>query len=219
MSDSLPEISFSGILKVLKLVTGEEIVGLVTEQMPEKLIIKMPAQMCLYTSKDSSGNMVEYVKLSNYLASIREYEATIYTNSIVYSGNANAELEKMYQIYFLAMQSDPSSIDSTNQSGGTKAVPGLQLLNDLFNNEDFVNFVNNLIENFEGVEILSELDIDEEENESSPELIADEEEEPEPKPAKKKRSKIKPEGSRMPYKPEESPENPESWSDNPTDYI
>ena len=31
---------------------------------------------------------------------------------------------------------------------------GLQLLNDLFNNDDFVQFVNELIDNFEGIEII-----------------------------------------------------------------
>jgi hypothetical protein len=91
---------------------------------------------------------------------------------------------------------------------------GLELLNELFNNEDFVTFVNDLIENFEGEAIE---DIEEEDVESF--IQPQPEEEPDTQPKKKKRRRIKPETNKLPYNPENPPEDPESWSDNPMDYL
>jgi hypothetical protein len=219
MSDSLPENSFSGILRVVKLITGEELIGMVCEAMPDKVTIKLPAKMELYNSKDPDGNIVEYVKLTNYLSSIKGYEISISRTAILYIGQPALDLEKMYEIYFMAMQNDPSTIISSMPEGHESVESGLKLLNDLFNNEDFVDFVNELIENFEGVEILTELEDDGEENESDSFIEPLPEDEPEPKPAKRKRNKAKPEGRKLPYKPDSPPEDPESWSDNPEDYI
>jgi hypothetical protein len=220
MSDSLPENSFSGILRVLKLITGEEIIGLVNEAMPDKIAITLPASMISYSTKDADGNVIEYVKLNNYIANIKSHEVSIPRTAIIYYGEPNSELQKMYEIYLAAVQADPTGMMASQNPSPSH---GIQLLNDLFNNEDFVNFVNDLIDNFEGVEILSELDDDDEEIESESdsgiENVIEEEPEPEPKPAKKKKSKIKPEGFKMPYKPENPPTDPESWSDNPMDYI
>ena len=56
MSDSLPENSFSGVLRVVKLLTGEELIGLVNEATPEKITIKLPAKLESYMNKDSNGN-------------------------------------------------------------------------------------------------------------------------------------------------------------------
>jgi len=207
MSDSLPENSFSGVLRVVKLITGEELIGMVCEAMPDKITIKLPAKMELYNSKDPDGNIVEYVKLTNYLSSIKGYEISISRTAILYIGQPALDLEKMYEI----LSSMPEGHESVES--------GLKLLNDLFNNEDFVDFVNELIENFEGVEILTELEDDGEENESDSFIEPLAEEEPEPKPAKRKRNKAKPEGRKLPYKPDSPPEDPESWSDNPEDYI
>jgi hypothetical protein len=213
MSDSLPENSLSGILRVLKLVSGEEIISLVNE-INDQITIKLPAKMENYYSKEN-GNVVEYVKLTNYLSGIRGHEVTISKSLILFMGQPNTELEKMYEVYFMAMQTDPQSIKNSNNTSTSE--PGLQLLNDLFNNEDFVNFVNDLIDNFEGIEIIENEDDSEYDVES---VISDPPEiEDEPKPKQKKRRKPKPEASKMPYDPELPPENPESWSDNPSDYL
>ena len=222
MSDSLPENSFSGVLRVVKLITGEEIAGMVSEGTPDKITIKLPAKMEIYNAKDSSGHIVEYVKLTNYLASIKGFEISLSKNAILYIGEPTVDLEKMYEIYFMAMQSDANATVSSMPENFESIEDGLKLLNDLFNNDEFVGFVNELIDNFEGVEIFSEIEDDiEEEEETEPESVieAPAEEEPEPQPKRKNRNKAKPEATKMPYNPDSPPENPESWSDNPMDYI
>jgi hypothetical protein len=221
MSDSLPENEFSGALRVVKLTSGEELIGLVSEAAPDKINIKLPALLENYYTKDQTGQPIEYVKLSNYLLNIKGYEVSLPRTVIVYIGLPAIELEKMYEVYFMAMQTDPKSIVSSSPDGPHGAENGLELLNELFNNEDFVNFVNDLIESFEGVEIIEDSEGDEEwddvvaESPISPSV----EEEPEPAPKRKKRKAMKPETNKLPYKPDANPNTPEGWSDNPLDYI
>lgn len=220
MSDSLPENSFSGVLRVVKLITGEEIAGMVSEGTSEKIIIKLPAKMELYNAKDPSGNIVEYVKLTNYLASIKGFEISISKNVILYIGEPTLDLEKMYEIYFMAMQTDANATVSSLPKDYENVEDGLKLLNDLFNNEDFVGFVNELIETFEGVEIFEDTDdeiesIEESENSIDSFLT----EQPKPEKAKKKKKNMNPESKKLPYNPEATPDKPESWSDNPNDYL
>jgi hypothetical protein len=219
MSDSLPENSFSGALRVVKLTSGEEIIGLVSEPSPDKLNIKLPAKLENYYTKDETGEMVEYVKLTNYLMNIKSFEVFIPTTVVVYTGHPTIELEKMYEVFFMTMQTDPKLIVRNMPENLNGTENGLQLLNELFNNEDFVNFVNDLIENFEGVEILlDDLDDDDsiEENDITEDFSAAEA----PKPRKKKkRNTMKPEKKSLPYNPDKDPKDPESWSDNPGDYL
>jgi hypothetical protein len=213
MSDSLPETGLSGSLKVIRLLTGEELIGTAIEN-DNSIIIKFPARLESYITKDNMNNMIEYVKLTNYLSSIKNFEAKIFNTSIVYCGEPQEELVKMYNAYLLAIQSDPKSIMTSSASDSENSNdPGLLLLNDLFTNDDFVNFVNDLIETYEDSESLN----DEEDVESVIEAI--EEEMPKPQPKPKKRSRVKPETNKLPYNPEKPPENPESWSDNPSDYF
>jgi len=221
MSDSLPENEFSGALRVVKLTSGEELIGMVSEAAPDKITIKLPALLENYYTKDQTGQTVEYVKLTNYLLNIRGYEVNLPRSVIVYIGLPAIELEKMYEVYFMAMQTDPKSIVSSSPDAPHGVENGLELLNELFNNEDFVNFVNDMIESFEGVEILEDAEGDEEwddvvaESPISPSV----EEEPEPAPKRKKRKAMKPETNKLPYKPDANPNTPEGWSDNPLDYI
>jgi len=217
MSDSLPENSFSGVLRVVKLTSGEEIIGLISEPKPEKLLIKLPARLDNYMMKNSTDEYVEYIKLTNYLSNIKEHEIQIPMTAIVYMGAPNIDLEKMYEIYFMTMQTDPKSVVTSGPDINTHPEPGLQLLNDLFNNEDFVGFVNDLIDTFEGVEILEDENDEESVLEGSINDSVPEETNTPPKP--KKRRRIKPEAKKLPYNPDSPPEDPESWSDNPQDYI
>ena len=217
MSDSLPENSFSGVLRVVKLTSGEEIIGLISEPKPEKLLIKLPARLDNYMMKNSTDEYVEYIKLTNYLSNIKEHEIQIPMTAVVYMGAPNIDLEKMYEIYFMTMQTDPKSVVTSGPDINTNPEPGLQLLNDLFNNEDFVGFVNDLIDTFEGVEILEDENDEESVLEGSINDSVPEETNTPPKP--KKRRRIKPEAKKLPYNPDSPPEDPESWSDNPQDYI
>lgn len=223
MSDSLPENSFSGVLRVVKLLTGEELIGLVNEATPEKITIKLPAKLESYMNKDSNGNAIEYVHLTNYASNIKSNEILLQKSSIVFIGSPTLELEKMYEIYFIAMQKDPKSISNSIPEGMVDIESGLQLLNNLFTNDDFINFVNDLMDNYEGVEILADFGDDDGEDDEEPSAEGSispvVEEEPEPKPKKRKRRTIKPESNKLPYKPEKPITDPESWSDNPEDYI
>lgn len=219
MSDSLPENSFSGALRVVRLTTGEEIIGIVDEADQHKINIKLPAKLENYLSKDDSGSLVEYVKLTNYLVNLKNFEANIPRSSIIYIGQAASELIKMYEIFFVTIQTDPKSIPTSNQINNTNNQSGLELLNSLFNNDDFVNFVNDLIENFEGVEILMDDDGDEglyEENDVIDDPVIPE---PPSPPKRKKRNTMKPEKKSLPYNPEADPKDASSWPDDPGEYI
>jgi hypothetical protein len=217
MSDSLPENSFSGILRVVKLTTGEEIIGLVSEASPDKILIKLPAKLDAYMSRDETGNMVEYVKLTNFIANIEGYEISLPRTVIIYIGKPAIELEKMYEVYFMTMQTDPKSVVSSGPEEILGPEAGLQLLNDLFNNEDFVDFVNELIDNFENAEILIE---DDSEDMGQEGVIEDEEVlEPQIPPKRKKRDRMKPEKKILPYNPEGDPNKAESWPDDPSEYF
>jgi hypothetical protein len=135
----------------------------------------------------------------------------------------------MYDAFFIAMKTDPNSIVTNGHDEillGPEA--GLHMLNDLFNNEDFVNFVNDLVENFEADGVMNEILDEIEEEENSSETEENEPEAPlslpEPKEAqkpsrKKKRRRIDPTTSEIPFKPEADPNSAEGWSDDPKDYL
>ena len=80
-----------------------------------------------------------------------------------------------------------------------------------------------MIENFENSEIVideEDLEIDNTE-ESEPESSINgpvQEESPRP-PKPKKRRIMNPESKKLPYEPDAPANKPESWSDNPDDYI
>lgn len=220
MSDTLPENSFSGALRIVKLTSGEELIGMVSEAAPDKINIKLPARLENYYTRAQNNEMVEYVKLTNYLLNVKGHEVTLPRSVIVYIGQPAIELEKMYEVYFMAMQSDSKAIVSSAPEDEIVAENGLQLLNDLFNNPDFVNFVNDLIDTFEGVEIIDDSDDDDWDDTVAESPISPPEETPsEEAPKKKKRKAMKPETNKLPYKPEANPNTPEGWSDNPLDYF
>ena len=83
MSESLPENSFGGVLRVVKLTSGEEIIGMVNEAYTDRISIKLPARLEAYVVRDEQGELVEYVKLTNYLSNIRGHEISLTRNVIV----------------------------------------------------------------------------------------------------------------------------------------
>jgi hypothetical protein len=219
MSDSLPENPLSGTLRVVRLLTGEELIGLVKDVSQHEISLRMPALMENYATKTPEGDIMEFVKLVNYLYNIKGFEILVPRNSIVYMGTPTDELTSMYEAYLILIQDNPKSAIAPNNVYGTGNQQGLELLNELFNNDDFVGFINDLMENFEAAGVdLGDDDAEEEADVES--FISPEEEETPPKPPKrKKRRKTKPETNKLPYKPESPPEDPESWSDNPNDYL
>lgn len=218
MSDSLPENSFSGIIRVLKLTSGEEVIALVSEASPEKYSIKLPARLDTFYSRDDNGELLEFVKLTNYLSNIKGYEINLPRDVVIYIGAPTPDLEKMYETYIVAMQQDPKVVITSGEMDQQSSENGLHLLNELFNNEDFVNFVNDLIENFEGAEIVLDDDEESEEEPEKPSVEPTKEEAPKPSKPKKRRT-MNPEAKKLPYNPEANPNSPEGWSDNPNDYI
>jgi hypothetical protein len=218
MSDSLPENSFSGVIRVLKLTSGEEVIALVSEASPEKYSIKLPARLDTFYSRDENGELLEYVKLTNYLSNIKGFEINLPRDVVIYIGSPNIDLEKMYETYIIAMQQDPKVVITSGEIDQQSSENGLQLLNELFNNEDFVNFVNDLIENFEGAEIVIDDDEGEEEEPEKPVIEPVKEEAPKPSKPKKRRT-MNPEAKKLPYNPEANPNSAEGWSDNPNDYL
>lgn len=217
MSDSIPENPISGTLRVVRLLTGEELIGVVKDVSQYEISIRMPAIMENYSTKTPEGHIVEFVKLINYLYNIKGFEILIPRNSIVYMGTPTDELSSMYESYLILIQDNPKSAIAPNNVYGSGNQQGLELLNNLFNNEDFVGFINDLMENFEAAGI----DLDDEDDEVDVEsfIEPEEKEAPETAPKRKKRRKVKPETNKMPYNPENPPEDPQSWSDNPQDYI
>lgn len=217
MSDLVPASHFDGIVRVVKLINGDELLGIIRDATVDKIVLTLPAKIENGYSKDENGNIVELVKLTNYAVNVENFEITINRNSIMYIASPIGELKKMYDMFFITMKTDPSSI-ITNGNGDEFLNPehGLQLLNELFNNEDFVNFVNDLIETYEDSELFED---DGEEEVVELDMEEAEQEQPKAQPKPKKRTRVKPETNKLPYNPEQPPENPESWSDNPSDYI
>jgi hypothetical protein len=229
MSDLVPTPHFDGIVRVVKLINGDELIGIVRDATVDKIVLTLPAKIENSYTRDEEGNMLELVKLTNYAINVYNFEININRNSVMYIASPVPELNKMYDVFFTTMKTDPSSI-ITNSEGEVFSDPqeGLKLLNELFNNEDFVNFVNDLVENFEEEGIFEEiLGEDEEEQilEDSAPLLPESSindpssEQPKTPPKKKKRSRIKPTTTELPFNPEANPNSAEGWSDNPEDYI
>jgi hypothetical protein len=219
MSDSLPENSFSGIIRVVKLTSGEELIGLISEASPDKYTIKLPARLDTFYNRDANGELFEFVKLTNYLSNIQGFVINIPRDVVIYIGSPTPDLEKMFETYMIAMETDPKVVVTSgevDQTSGPES--GLHLLNELFNNDDFVNFVNDLIENFEGAEIIMEDEDSEESEPESPTMEKPKEEAPKP-PKPKKRRTMNPEAKKLPYNPEANPNSAEGWSDDPKDYL
>lgn len=212
MSESFPEDYISSIVRVVRLISGDEIVCMVSEASEDKIIIKYPAKMQAFMARNTDNEVVELIKLTNYLMNIDKFEVSVPRSSIIYIGSPMVELVKMYNMFVTEMQNDPKSIISSNiDANMVNPNQGLQLLNDLFNNEDFVEFVNELIENYE------EMDIDSDDENDIIEPPVKEEPKAEQKP--KKRHKARKESSKLPYNPDANPNSAEAWSDNPNDYT
>lgn len=224
MSDEVQETPFGGIVRVVKLINGDELIGLVRDAQLDKILISFPAKIETALSREKSGDIIEYFKLTNYAANLQFFEISINRTSILYTGSPAEDLSKMYDVFFQTMQTDPKSI-MQNISDDIVVGPeaGLIMLNELFNNEDFVNFVNDMIDTYEGAEIMVDVDDDGEEIEESEkqepsveDLLIEEAPKP-PKPIK--RRTMNPETKKLPYKPDGDPNKAESWSDDPSEYF
>jgi hypothetical protein len=222
MSDEAQETPCDGNVRVVKLINGEELLGIVQDVCTNHISMILPAKVETAYSKDENGLLIEYVKLTNYAASVINSEIVLNKNAIMFIGDPIPDMLIMYQTFSEAMKTDPESIrTSTLGEGVSNPQAGLMMLNELFNNEDFVNFVNDMIDSFEGSEVilddeLEEIEESEQQEPSVEDLLVEEAPKP-PKPVK--RRTMNPETKKLPFNPDSSPNSAESWSDNPEDYI
>jgi len=222
MSDEAQETPCDGIVRVVKLINGEELLGIVQDVCTNHISMILPAKVETAYSKDENGILIEYVKLTNYAASVKNSEIVLNKNAIMFIGDPISDMLVMYQTFSEAMKTDPESVrTSTSDEGVSNPQAGLMMLNELFNNEDFVNFVNDMIDSFEGSEVILDEELEEiEESEQQEPSVEDLLVEESPKPPKPvKRRTMNPETKKLPFNPESSPNSAESWSDNPEDYI
>ncbi len=222
MSDEAQETPCDGIVRVVKLMNGEELLGIVQDVCTNHISMILPAKVETAYSKDENGLIIEYVKLTNYAASVKNSEIVLNKNAIMFIGDPISDMLVMYETFSEAMKTDPESVrTSTSGDGVSNPQAGLMMLNELFNNEDFVNFVNDMIDSFEGSEVILDEELEEiEESEQQEPTVEDLLVEESPKPPKPvKRRTMNPETKKLPFNPESSPNSAESWSDNPEDYI
>jgi hypothetical protein len=205
MSDESNDSSES--IRIVKLTTGEEIVGMLMNNSETEYELSFPARIDVSYGKGPEG-ATEFIKLSNYAAFTFLFVVKIPSNAVIFISKPNDELKVMYMTYCEYLRQNPKMIISSaaEDASSDSQFTGLEMLNELFNNSDFVEFVNDLIENYEETEIV---ELDEEE------FVEEKIEEPKAK----KKKKVKPEGSKLPYNPEANPNTAEGWSDNPQDYI
>lgn len=205
MSDESNDSSES--IRIVKLTTGEEIVGMLMNDSETQYELSFPARIDVSYGKGPEG-ATEFIKLSNYAAFTSLFVVKIPSNAVIFISKPNDELKVMYMTYCEYLRQNPKMIISSaaeDASSGSQFI-GLEMLNELFNNSDFVEFVNDLIENYEESE---SFDLNDEE------IVEEKVEEPKPK----KKKKVKPEVTKLPYNPEANPNTAEGWSDNPQDYI
>ena len=222
MSDEAQETPCDGMVRVVKLMNGEELLGIVQDVCTNHISMILPAKVETAYSKDENGLIIEYVKLTNYAASVKNSEIVLNKNAIMFIGDPISDMLVMYETFSEAMKTDPESVrTSTTGEGVSNPQAGLMMLNELFNNEDFVNFVNDMIDSFEGSEVILDEELEEiEESEQQEPTVEDLLVEESPKPPKPvKRRTMNPETKKLPFNPESSPNSAESWSDNPEDYI
>lgn len=205
MSDESNDSSES--IRIVKLTTGEEIVGILMNDSETEYELSFPARIDVSYGKGPEG-ATEFIKLSNYAAFTSLFVVKIPSSAVIFISKPNDELKIMYMTYCEYLRQNPKMIISSaaEDASGNSQFVGLEMLNELFNNSDFVEFVNDLIENYEESEVF---DLDEE----------DPKEEKVEEPKAKKKKKVKPEGSKLPYNPEANPNTAEGWSDNPNDYL
>lgn len=206
MSDESNDSSES--IRVVKLTTGEEIVGILMNDSDTEYELSFPARIDVSYGKGPEGS-TEFIKLSNYAAFTSLFQVKIPSTAVIFVSKPNDELKIMYMTYCEYLRQNPKMIISSaaEDAATNSQFTGLEMLNELFNNSDFVEFVNELIENYEGMEIV--------ELEDEEEIVEEKIEEPKPK----KKKKVKRENSKLPYNPEANPNTAEGWSDNPNDYI
>ena len=80
MEENTPQASSS--IKVVKFSSGEEVVAVV-EEFDTEIIISNPAKIVIYSSTNEQKQIVECLRLTSYLANIKEKSMSILKNYII----------------------------------------------------------------------------------------------------------------------------------------
>lgn len=192
-------------IRVVKLSTGEEIISSVNEFEGEVSLIN-PAKIITYTTATSEGAVMECIRLTSYLGNIDAKSITILKQYILYIANPSEEISKMYSSYINFMNGiENKMITGTIEEDNTPE----EVAWSLFSDPEFVNFLEEIYEEH----------INDIEDVEEPDEEIEKEWEKEVEVPKKKKKKYKKEELKMPYNPEMEASDPQSWSDNPEDYI
>ena len=72
MSDEVQETPFGGIVRVVKLINGDELIGLVRDAQLDKILLSFPAKIETALSREESGDLIEYFKLTFFISLNKE---------------------------------------------------------------------------------------------------------------------------------------------------
>lgn len=204
MEENTPQASSS--IKVVKFSSGEEVVAVV-EEFDTEIIISNPAKIVIYSSTNEQKQIVECLRLTSYLANIKEKSMSILKNYIIYIAEPSDDMLKMYNAYLSFMEGLSTGVITAEMDSEVEPIEAAW---ELLSDGNFVQFMQELYED-------NSFEIEDIED-----FVIEPEEEPieEPKKAKKKKKKkYKKEELKLPYNPEGDATDPKSWSDNPEDYL
>lgn len=200
----------SSSIKVVKFSSGEEVVSMVIEEENE-VFLSNPAKIVVYTSSNELGQVIECLRLTSYLANIKDKGITVLKNYVMYIAEPSEEIQKMYGAYMAFM----AGLEETSTSAQLEPeTDSMETAWKLFSDAEFVDFLQELYE-----ENTIDLDMIEEEAEEEVEEEWKEKIEKPIPPKAKKKKKYKKENLQLPYNPDGDIKDPKSWSDNPEDYL
>ena len=201
----------SSSIRVVKFSSGEEVVSVVIDNDTE-VVLSNPAKIVIYTTTNEEGHVIECLRLTSYLANIKEKAITVLKDYIMYMSEPSEDILKMYDAYLSFMEGQIGGIMTAELEEDGDA---LDVAWTLFSDTHFVNFLQELYEDSHiDFEEIDEEDLNEEEEINK---LWEKETEAEKKPKKKR--KFKKEELKMPYTPDGDIKDPKSWSDNPEDYL
>lgn len=197
----------SSSIKVVKFSSGEEVISLVMESENE-IVLLNPAKVLIYTSSNEEGHVVECLRLTSYLANIKEKSITILKQYVMYIADPSEDLQKMYDAYLKFMDGIAEGITTAELDSRPDPI---DMAWELFSDENFVEFIQDMYEDH-----VTDFEINEEEIDEEIDTLWKQEVEPK---KKEKKKKYKKEELKLPYNPEGDIRDPKSWSDNPEDYL
>jgi hypothetical protein len=197
----------SSSVKIVKFTSGEEVIATVIKSESEITLLN-PAKIITYSSSTPEGHVIECIRLVSYLANTDLQSINILLKHVIYLANPADEINKMYESYisFMSGLTDETIAAAIEPSGD-----GMDAAWNLFSDPQFVDFMQEIYDDH-----MNEIDHMEQEIEED---FDDLDKEWEKTVNKNKKKKYKKEEFKLPYNPDAKTSDPESWSDNPEDYL